>query len=392
MNRAEVAKLIGRGPELWRLTYGLRSEANRAHWTSRGIGGVAHMSSRNSGLKPIGAVIGNSAGLLERLENIRRRNSERIETAEFDRPSNVSTVHEQMERAKERDKALSLVRKPPKGDEQADFLVPSLYDVGGRDNRCVMDVAVFRLSKRDKRAGELIRHDLKDGYVEVSAGAHGMASVWDYDIVLMMVSHLNEAMNRYREGKGDKPGRVFRPHVSDILKFTRRGDGSRQVEEVEHALDRLRGTTIKTVREHGKFRTTEAEGLIARYRVLSRTDTKKIATVEIEAPEWIYREVVEGKQPDVLTVHPDYFLIEPGIGRFLYRLARRAAGKNTAKWAFKTIYERSGSGGTLKKFSQNLRRIIEANDLPEYHLREEIGQSGPQLIMTLRPDLPSGGT
>ena len=218
------------------------------------------MSSRNSGLKPIGAVIGNSAGLLERLENIRRRNSERIEAAEFDRPFNVSTVNEQMERAKERDKALSLVRKPPKGDEQADFLVPSLYDVGGRDNRCVMDVAVFRLSKRDKRAGELIRHDLKDGYVEVSAGAHGMASVWDYDIVLMMVSHLNEAMNRYREGKGDKPGRVFRPHVSDILKFTRRGDGSRQVEEVEHALDRLRGTTIKTVREHGKFRTTEAEG------------------------------------------------------------------------------------------------------------------------------------
>ncbi|MCP5602718.1 replication protein RepA, partial [Klebsiella pneumoniae] len=95
-------------------------------------------------------------GLLERLENIRRRNSERIEAAEFDRPFNVSTVNEQMERAKERDKALSLVRKPPKGDEQADFLVPSLYDVGGRDNRCVMDVAVFRLSKRDKRAGELI--------------------------------------------------------------------------------------------------------------------------------------------------------------------------------------------------------------------------------------------
>ncbi|EJC7212050.1 replication initiator protein A [Salmonella enterica] len=349
------------------------------------------MTSRHSGPQPIGAVIGDSGGLLERLENIRKRNSDRT-AAERGRPSNVSTVHEQMERAKERDKALSLVREPPQGDAQTDFFVPSLYDVGGRDNRSVMDVAVFRLSKKDKRAGELIRYDLKDGYVEVSAGAHGMASVWDYDIVLMMVSHLNEAMNRYREGKGDKPGRVFRPHVSDILKFTRRGDGSRQVEEVEHALDRLRGTTIKTVREHGKFRTTEAEGLIARYRVLSRTDTKKIATVEIEAPEWIYREVVEGKQPDVLTVHPDYFLIEPGIGRFLYRLARRAAGKNTAKWAFKTIYERSGSGGTLKKFSQNLRRIIEANDLPEYHLREEIGQSGPQLIMTLRPDLPSGGT
>ncbi len=133
--------------------------------------------------------------------------------------------------------------------------------------------------------------------------------------------------------KGRQAGRVFRPHVSDILKFARRGDGSRQVEEVEAALDRLRGTTIKTVRENGKFRTTEAEGLIARYRVLSRTDTKRISSVEIEAPEWIYREVVDGKRPEVLTVHSDYFLIEPGIGRYLYRLARRAAGRTEAKWS-----------------------------------------------------------
>ncbi len=228
------------------------------------------------------------------------------------------------------------------------IFAPSLYDVGGRDNRSVMDVAVFRLSKKDKRAGELIRYDLPDGYVEVSAGAHGMASVWDYDIVLMMVSHLTEAMNRYREGKGGKPGRVFRLHVSDILRFARRGNGSSQVKGVEAALDRLRGTTIKTVRESGKFRTTEAEGLIARYRVLSRTDTKKISSVEIEAPEWIYREVTEGKRPEVLTVHRDYFLIEPGIGRFIYRLARRAAGRDSAKWAFKTLYERSGSGGSFK--------------------------------------------
>lgn len=83
------------------------------------------MSSRNSGLKPIGAVIGDSGGLLERLENIRKRNSDRTPAAERGRPSNVSTVHEQMERAKERDKALSLVRNPPQGDAQPDFLRPA---------------------------------------------------------------------------------------------------------------------------------------------------------------------------------------------------------------------------------------------------------------------------
>jgi flavin reductase (DIM6/NTAB) family NADH-FMN oxidoreductase RutF len=34
-----------------------------------------------------------------------------------------------------------------------------------------------------------------------------------------------------------------------------------------------------------------------------------------------------------------------------YRQARRAAGKDQAVWAFQTLYERSGSAGTLKKFS-----------------------------------------
>lgn len=51
--------------------------------------------------------------------------------------------------------------------------------------------------------------------------------------------------------------------------------------------------------------------------MLSYTENGKIASVEIEAPKWLYREITEGKRPDVLTVHPDYFLIDPGIGRFV---------------------------------------------------------------------------
>lgn len=345
------------------------------------------MKPRNNRPQKIGDT---TDSLLSTIESMRENHRQRIEAGAL--PGETFEQAEQRIMKKREDSkpanpakpAPSLVRKPPQGGEQADFFVPGMYDVDGRDGRSVMDVAPFRLSKKDKRAGDVIRYDLPDGYVEVKAGPDGMASVWDYDIVLMMVSHLTEAMNRHREGKGEKPGRVFRPHVSDILKFARRGDGSRQVEEVEGALDRLRGTTIKTVRDKGKTRTTEAEGLISRYRVLSRTDTNKIASVEIEAPEWIYREVIAGQIPKVLTVHRDYFLIDAGIGRYLYRLARRAAGQSNAEWSFRTIYERSGSTGTFKKFCFTLRKIIEADDLPEYALREIAGKDGPKLVMTLR--------
>ena len=293
------------------------------------------------------------------------------------------------------ERAKSSLRRPPPGDEQADFFVPTLYDVATKDSRSIMDVAVFRLSKKDKRAGETIRYELTDGYVEVKAGPDGMASVWDYDIVLMAISHLTEAMNRYRNGRGEKPGLAFRPHVSEILKFCRRSDGGRQYEEIEGALDRLKNTTIKIVRTTRKgrgsrlMREAQAEGLIGNYKTVSYADTARVAMVEVEIPGWIYREVVEAENPEVLTVHPAFFLIEPGIGRFLYRVARRAAGKGEARWAFRTIYERSGSAGTFKEFCRILRGIIGVNDLPEYSLNEVPGKEGPMLVMTHRDAVPS---
>ena len=359
---------------------------------------------RGKGPQQIGDLLGGSLGAsLEKLKaGIDAKQQKRIEAAARPGESKeqvAARLRDEDARADRERNASSPVkspppspsiRKPPTGDEQPDFFVPTLYDVGTKDSRSVMDVAVFRLSKRDKRAGEMIRYDLPDGFVEVTAGPYGMASIWDYDLVLMMVSHLTEAMNRYREGRGEKPGRTYRPHVSDILKFCRRGDGGKQSDEVENALDRLKGTTIKSVREspatNGRraIREVKAEGLISDYTVLSHTDTGKIASVEIEAPRWLYKEVTEGKRPDVLTVHPDYFLIDPGIGRFLYRLARRAAGKDEARWLFRTIYERSGSAGEFKKFCFTVRKLIAANDLPEYDLAEVSGQAGPLLVMRYR--------
>ncbi|WP_244869696.1 replication initiator protein A [Paraburkholderia aspalathi] len=389
-----MAKLIGPDPEwgaeLWRLIYGLRSRMNRLCW-------VDHMTSMNNGPQPIGNLLGGN--LLSRLEEAHAAYRKKLEAAAL--PGESIRDTEERLRAEEEKRpprhdlppsrpsvpAKVAMRRPPENERQADFFVASLYDVGARDSSSIMDVAVYRLSKRDKRAGEMIRYDLPSGYVEVTAGPYGMASVWDYDIVLMMVSHLTESMNLFKAGRGQMPGRKFVPHISDIAKFCRRGDGGRQADDIEAALDRLQGTMIKSVREtpsrNGKrnVREVESEGLIGLYRVVSRTDTGKVSSIEITAPNWIYREVTSGAKPDVLTVHRDYFLIESGLGRFVYRLARRAAGKTDAKWAFKTIYERSNSAGTFKKFCFTLRKIIKVNELPEYTLQEVAGQKGPLLVM-----------
>ncbi|MBS1045603.1 replication initiator protein A [Gluconobacter cerinus] len=280
------------------------------------------------------------------------------------------------------------IRKAPKAESQTDFFVPTLYDVGTKDSRSIMDVAVFRLSKRDRRAGEVIHYELSDGHVTVSGGAAGMASVWDYDLVLMAVSHLTEQMNRFREGKAERPSRIFRPHVADVLRFCRRSDGGKQKDDLVETCIRLNTTHVAVQRikknSNGKTITVdEGEPLISRYKII-KSDTGKPEYIEIELADWMHREITDGKNPEVLTVHPDYFLIDPGIGRFVYRLARRAAGKTEAKWSFQTIYDRSGSSGTLKKFTENLRKIINSNNLPEYSIEEELGNSGPLLVMTYR--------
>jgi len=282
-------------------------------------------------------------------------------------------------------------RKRARDDDeiQGDFFVPSVYDLSTKDARLSMDVAIFRLSKRDLRANATARIELADGFVEIKSGPLGMASVWDFDVVLMAISYLTRAANEWRAGRAEKPGRVFRPHISEILRFAKRSVGGRQYEEIESVVERLRTTSVesvRTIRQKGgrTQRVSEAESFITRYKIISDEASGKVATVEIEVASWIYEAAFN---TDVLTVHPSYFLIESGLGRFLYRLARKAAGRSVATYGFRTIYERSLSTSTFKEFSRMLRALIEVDQLPEYSLSEEAGEDGPVLRMTYRAAL-----
>jgi len=134
------------------------------------------MTKRDEGPKPVGDTLTTA---LERLGNtIREKNRKHVEASarpgETYEQAEVRLRHEQDQRDRARlvvpagsvkSAPPPTIRKPPKGDEQPDFFVPALYDVGTRDSRSMMDVAVFRLSKKEKRAGEVIRYNLPDGYV-----------------------------------------------------------------------------------------------------------------------------------------------------------------------------------------------------------------------------------
>lgn len=287
----------------------------------------------------------------------------------------------------------AVLREPPIDDSQFAFFVPTIYDAPIKDDVNLMDVSPFAMGKN--RRTTTIRYELKDSIVTVAGTAeYGLATVFDYDIFLHMVSYLAEEYRRYKNEteKGrrpDLPARMYRPNAAHILKFCRRSSGGRQYKDLEAALDRLKGTQIKIVNlSGGKRREALGVSLIQDYRVVSTTTTGHVDEVEIEIPGWVYDNIVKAKgHPHILTINPDYFLISQGIGRVIYRLARKAAGKGQARYSLTELHKRSGSSQALPQFRQMVGQFVASTKIfpmPDYDLELTPGQRETILVMTSR--------
>lgn len=292
-------------------------------------------------------------------------------------------------------KPKKVLRTAPVDDAQLMFFVPGIYDAPIKDDVNLMDVAPFSLSKKARNG--VIQYELKDSLITIEGGADsGIATVFDYDIFIHMVSWLADEVRKYRisEAKGLRPSlppSFYRPNIAHILKFCRRSSGGRQYEEIEGALKRLKHTNISVVNLFGgDRRKVDDRSLIEDYTVLSTTSTGKVDLVEITIPQWVYKTVVKNdKALPLLTMHGDYFLISSGLGRFIYRLARKAAGKDVARYGAKEIYKRSGSTQEFRFFLRDLREFVVRTQLlpmPEYDLSLEEGKENAILVMLRRDD------
>src|SRR3546814_18654788 len=67
-------------------------------------------------------------------------------------------------------------------------------------------------------------------------------------------------------------------------------------------------------------------------------------------------------------MHHDYFLLTGGLERALYRVARKHVGQQRGGWTcrLEVLREKTGSDATPKEFARMVRKIIEADQLPEY--------------------------
>ncbi len=274
---------------------------------------------------------------------------------------------------------------------QLDLFVAYATNVAPKDQRDIMARSWFSLSK-NKRT-EPIEHRFLDKetgqeeFVEITCSEkHGMATIWDQDVLLFVISQWMEAINRGQEASR----RIcFTPY--EFFLWKGKAHGGANYTELKEAIERLHNTRIKTTLQHGRKKRTHSFRWIAEYE----QDEKKgvLRGIELVLPEWLFRSVTSRT---VLTLNADYFDLKGGVERWLYLYARKSAGDRPTGWqeSFKLLHEKSGVRVPLKEFNRILKKIIKENSLPDYHLehfRTQQKEDGLQFIRRSRLALEHPG-
>lgn len=253
-------------------------------------------------------------------------------------------------------------------------------DVPPRDQRDLMERPFFSLAKA-KRVKPII-YKAGDTEVQVYAVAeHGMATIWDADVLIWAASQILAAQDR-----GLPTSRFFRFTPYQVLNGTGRSTGARNYYLLKNALTRLQSTAVRTTIRQGEHWRRQQFSWINEWEELA-TRSGRIEGMEFVLPDWFYQGVIDRRF--VLAIDPAYFRLTGGIERWLYRIARKHAGRQREGWRFELrhLHAKSGSMARYSDFALDVRRIVTRQPLPGYELIIERGRDQQEVIL-LRPALP----
>jgi plasmid replication initiation protein len=273
-------------------------------------------------------------------------------------------------------------RLPISERARLDPFVIATGDASPRDQRDLMERPFFSLSK--SRRTVPILYEAGAVRVEVFAvPEHGMATIWDADILIWAAGQIVEAEN-------------LRLATSRFLRFTPyhlltaigRETGASDYKLLKAALTRLQSTSIRTTIRNGEHWRRHQFSWVNEWEELTRLDGR-VEGMELVLPEWFYRGVVDRSL--VLAIDPAYFRLKGGIERWLYRVARKHAGRQRHGWVFDLhhLHEKSGSLARVSDFALQIRRIAMRQPLPGYHLGIE--RDGRREILRILPAPSSAG-
>lgn len=252
---------------------------------------------------------------------------------------------------------------------QLNLFLPIVGEASTKDQQDLMSYPCFSLSKRKRT--KIIEFKSKESWIKVYPDTEfGMAQIWDADILIYCASLIKYMQKNELELKFP-----LRIRGNDLLNFTDRGTSERSYTRLREALDRLKGTTVRTnIRLQDGLGKYHAFNWISEwkeeYRMITDKKTgkeKKISDgFEIDLPKWFVESVLDDRL--VLTITDEYFKIKGGIQRYLYRLCRKHCGKQK-EWriSLKGLHKRSASNSSYREFKRMMKKAVE-DGIPQYDL------------------------
>jgi plasmid replication initiation protein len=233
--------------------------------------------------------------------------------------------------------------------------------LAARDVQDLMAYPFFSLAKSRR----IVPIDFRAGKIAIRVEAvpeHGMATIWDADVLIWAASQIVEARDA-----GLKTSRLMAATPYEILTFVGRGTSARDYDRLKAALDRLQSTTVMTSIRQPTERWRHRFSWINEWKETADAHGRPRG-LELILADWFYAGVLD--EALVLTIDRAYFELTGGLERWLYRLVRKHGGRQTSGWSFDFVHlhAKSGSLSPLKHFAYDLREIVRRQTLPGYRL------------------------
>ncbi|SMX33412.1 Replication initiator protein A [Maliponia aquimaris] len=229
-----------------------------------------------------------------------------------------------------------------------------------------MEHPIFSLSVKPDMRELDYRHDGKR--IMVVPSGKGLATIMDKDILLYCISKLVHQLNA-----GDEISPWVELTAHEVMVATNWRTNRESYQRFEDALDRLRGTTIKTDIPTGEHRQTRGFGLIDAYEITRRDEDGeesafgRMTRVRVKISDWTFR-AVQGME--VLTINPHYFRLRRPLERRIYELARKHVGDQGRPFriGLDKLQKKVGSNSPEKKFKFFLKQIAQDGHIPDYDI------------------------
>ena len=253
------------------------------------------------------------------------------------------------------------MRRSIDDDHQLELFRARPGDMPPRDAQDLMSWPFFSLAKTPRVRP--IDFHMGDVTIVVEAThEHGMATIWDADVLIWAASQIVDARDR-----GLRTSRLMAATPYEILSFIGRGDSAQNYERLKAGLDRLQSTIVATSIRQPTERRRHRFSWINEWK--ERADSAgRPRGIELILPDWFYAGVM--MEALVLTIDREYFALTGGLERWLYRLVRKHGGRQRHGWIFdfRHLHLKSGSLSPYKRFAFELRDIVRRQPLPGYQL------------------------